>query len=320
MRRDHRRGHRVRANTSGWRSAAPSSFSGRVKDVPGGGEDREQERDRVGAGPVGDVLDVGVGVGIEARGDRDRLGEVVAVVLGGDGGDRLAVGADDVADAVREPRQRAAEAAALEQLVGAERAGGDDDAARRQHLAVLAEPRAGVLARDRVAVRAVGRAERADLGDGALGEHLDAVALGEPEVVLDQRVLGVVAAADHAGAAADAARARRPVAAEVGVGDGLARLAEEDPDAGGRVGLGDAHLGRELAQQRVGGPFALVGRHAEHALGGVVVRARARPPSPRARPTAGRGRRPTRRAGGRACWRSRGCRRRRRSRRPRRRP
>ena len=138
--------------------------------------------------------------------------------------------------------------------------------------AVLVEPRAGALAGHGVAVAAVGRAERADLGDGALGEDLHAGALGEVEVVLGQRVLGVVAAADHAGAAADAARARRALAAEVGVGDGLARLAEEDADAGRRVGVLDAQLAGDLAQHAVGGALALVARDAEHLLGGLVVR------------------------------------------------
>ena len=65
------------------------------------------------------------------RGDRDPPGQVVRVVLGdGDGEDHLAVGADQLAEAVGDPRQGAAEAAALQQLVGAERAGGDDHAAR----------------------------------------------------------------------------------------------------------------------------------------------------------------------------------------------
>jgi hypothetical protein len=123
-----------------------------------------------------------------------------------------------------------------------------------------------------------GRAERADLGDGALGQDLHAGALGEVEVVLRQRVLGVVAAADHAGAAADAAGARRAVAAEVGVGHGPAGLAEEHADAGRRVGLRHAPLLGELAQQRVGGPLALVLGDAEHLLGGLVVgRERRRP-------------------------------------------
>src|SRR5437867_1830688 len=54
--------------------------------------------------------------------------------------------------------------------------------------------------------------------------------LGQVEVVLVQRVLGVVAAADHASSAKHTARPRRTLAAEVGVGDLLSRLAEKDGD------------------------------------------------------------------------------------------
>ena len=57
---------------------------------------------------VGDDLDVGVGVGVDARGDRDRAAEVALVVGRGDRLDRLRVGADHVAEPVGEPRQGAA--------------------------------------------------------------------------------------------------------------------------------------------------------------------------------------------------------------------
>ena len=57
------------------------------------------------------------------------------------------VGADQVAEPVRDPRQGAAVAAVGEQLVGAERAGGDDHAACAVSVcAPLAEPGAGALA------------------------------------------------------------------------------------------------------------------------------------------------------------------------------
>ena len=89
--------------------------------------------------------------------------------------------------------------------------------------AIAPEPRARALGGDRVAVRAVGRAERADVDDGALRHQLHARALREPQVVLDQRVLGAVRAADHAAPAAQAAGAVRAVAAEERIRDGLAR-------------------------------------------------------------------------------------------------
>jgi hypothetical protein len=110
-------------------------------------------------------------------------------------------------------------------------------------------------------------------------------ALGQPQVVLDQRVLGTVRAADHAAAAAQAARAVRPCAAEEGVGHGLpARGAEEDADARLGVGVLDADLARELAQEVVGRVVLVVGDHAEHALGLVVVRGEGRLPVVELRP------------------------------------
>ena len=85
---------------------------------------------------------------------------------------------------------------------------------------------------DRVAVGTVRGTERTDVDDLALGMDLDAALFGEPQVVLDQRVLGADAAADHAGAAARAAGASRPLAAEVRIRHGRARLAEEDAQPG----------------------------------------------------------------------------------------
>ena len=161
---------------------------------------------------------------------------------------------------------------ARQQPVGAERAGGDDDAARGVHPAVPAQPGAGALARDRVAVRAVGRAERPDVDDRALGHDLRPRPLGQPEVVLRQRVLGVVGTADHAAPARDAARPRRTGAAEEGIGRGLPRLAEVDADARLGVGAVGADLAPELAQQEVGGIVGVDGDDAEHPLRRVEVR------------------------------------------------
>ena len=76
--------------------------------------------------------------------------------------------------------------------------------------------------------------------------------LGEPEVVLDERVLRADRAADHAAPAGDAARAGGPGAAEERVGDGLAGGAEEDADARLGVRLVGADVAAELAQQVVG--------------------------------------------------------------------
>src|SRR5205823_4655066 len=123
-----------------------------------------------------------------------------------------------------------AELAALQELVRAERARADDDTARAVDLAVLAQPGARALGDDLVALRAAGRADRPDVDHRALRAHPHAEALGEPEVVLHQRVLGAVRTADHATSARDAAGARRALAAEIRVVDRDARLAEEHAD------------------------------------------------------------------------------------------
>ena len=110
---------------------------------PGPGHGREQAAHRVAGAPVGDDLDVGVGIGVDARGDRHRAGEVAAVVGSGDRLDRLRVGAHQLPEPLREPRQGPAVLAVGEQLVRAQRPGGDHDAARPSGCArdVAARPR-----------------------------------------------------------------------------------------------------------------------------------------------------------------------------------
>ena len=96
--------------------------------------------------------------------------------------------------------------------------------------------------------------------------------LGEVEVVLDERVLGAVGAADHAAPAQQTARAVGPLAAEVGVADSLSGRTEEDPDGRLFVALADAELLAELTQQPVDVVVVRVLDDAEHALGLGVVR------------------------------------------------
>src|SRR5262249_48213771 len=154
-----------------------------------------------------------------------RLREVPFVVGRGDGLDRLRVGAHDLAEPVADAGQRTTLPALGEQLVGAERPRRQDDSLRRDGPgAPPAEPGAGAPAGDRVALAPSGCAHRPHVGDHAVRQHLDPELLGEPEVVLDQRVLGAVATADHAAAAADAAGAPGALAAEIGIVDLLARL------------------------------------------------------------------------------------------------
>ena len=169
-------------------------------------------------------------------------------------------------------RQRAAVLALRQQAIGAQRAGGEDDAARRVRAPLLAQPGAGPLGGDPVAVAAVGGAERNDVDHFVLGHDLRAFLLGEPQVVLEQRVLGADAAADQAGAAPRAAGARRACAAEHRVGNLLAGLAEVDADRGAGERVGDAEMSRHLLRQLLPGAFERHRVDAQHPLGGGVMR------------------------------------------------
>ena len=245
----------------------------RARDLrPVADEQRVQQAHRVAGVAVADGLDVGVLVRVDRARDRDALRVVDAVVGRRHGEDRLAVGAHELAEAVRDVRQRTVVAAALQQLVRPERAGGQDDVLGGDRAAVLAQQRAGALGRHRVAVGAVARAERADVDDLALGDDLTARVLGEPEIVLGQGVLRADRAADHAAPAGDAARALGALAVEEGVGDRLAGRAEEDADARLGVRLVGLDVPAEVAQQVVGGIVGGDRRDAEHPLGLVVVR------------------------------------------------
>src|SRR5262249_48828242 len=129
-----------------------------------------------------------------------------------------------------------------QQLVGAEGAGGDHHAARGERSLAPAHPGPGGLGDHLVAVGAVRRSPWADRRGLALREDLDSPALREPEIVLDEGVLGAVAAPHHAAPAANAAGARRAVAAEVRVRDLGTGLAEEDADPRRLEGVADSDL------------------------------------------------------------------------------
>ena len=236
-------------------------------------QDGVERADRVGRVAVDHGLDMGLRVGVDRAGDRDAAHDVGRAGRQRDGEDRLRVGAHQLAEAVGDARQRAREPGRCEQAVGAERAGGHDHAAGGERAAAPAQPCAGMLGRHLVAAGAVGGAERLDVDHHALGQHLGAGALGQPQVVLDERVLGAVRAAHHAAPAAHAARAVRPGAVEVRIGNRLPRARAEE-HAHARLGIGvlDADLARVLAQQVIGVIVLVVGDDAEHPLGLVVVR------------------------------------------------
>ena len=153
------------------------------------------------------------------------------------------------ADARRQVRQRAVGAHRVQQLRGAERAGGEHDLVGGERV----RPGAGV-----VRVRRSGRSRpRTRRGGGApvvtvvSAQHLGAGPLGEVQVVLHQRVLRVVPAAGHALAAVDAGVARRADAAEVRVG--VAGAPKCTPTSARTEGVAEAHVVGDLAHHAVGG-------------------------------------------------------------------
>ena len=164
-------------------------------------------------------------------------------------------------------REVAVVAHPVQQLLRADRTRRQHDVGGDERASTLAHPRAGAFGRDLVtAVRP--RADRRHRGEG---EDPRAAPLRQVQVVLQECVLGSVAAAGHAFAALGAAGALRADPAEVRIGGRDPRLAEVDADGSRDECLTDAHLVRD-------GPHHLVGRgrrrvtdDAEHASGLVVV-------------------------------------------------
>ena len=118
---------------------------------------------------------------------------------------------------------------------------------------------------------------RRDPRDRRQRQHLGAVLLGEVQVVLDQGVLGVVAAAGHALAAVAARVAIGALAAEVRVRYDRrtalprARRRRRRPASAGRSPPRPS-ASATCAHHLVGRRVQRVGRDAEHPLGLVVVR------------------------------------------------
>ena len=203
------------------------------------GEHGLHHRHRVEALAVAARLDVGVLVGVEARGDRHAVGVVGLVRAGRDRAeDRLGVGAREVAEPLGEAGQVALVLHPVQQLLGAEGRRGEDDVLGGDHAGARGRGALGLRVLDVDVVAAVGA--RGDPGDGGQRQHLRAALLGEVEVVLDQGVLGVVAAARHALAAVEAGVAGRALTAEERVRDLLARAGPRGrrrtrrPGSGGR--------------------------------------------------------------------------------------
>jgi hypothetical protein len=104
---------------------------------------------------------------------------------------------------------------------------------------VLADPGAGTFAGHGVTFGTVRRAQRPDRGDRAFGIDVHTEALGEPQIILRQGVLGVVAAAQQARPAFDTTRPRRTGTVEKRIGVNDAGFAEVDADGDGPEGVGD---------------------------------------------------------------------------------
>ena len=216
---------------------------------------------------------------MERRRDGHALGEVLLRLVGRAHRpeDRLRVGAGQPAEGVREPGQRARVLGVVEQVLRPPGAGGHDDLLSGRGRGALAEPgpRAGPLERD--LPRPVGAL--AQIADRRAVQDPGTRALGQGEVVLHERVLGVVTAPRHALTALDARVAVRPDPTEVRIRHPLAGLAlapgllaEEHADRGVDEGVLRAHVAGDLLHDLVRVGVRGVGDHAEHAAALVVER------------------------------------------------
>ena len=133
--------------------------------------------------------------------------------------------------------------------VGTDGASGKHHAPGGVRLPVSSEPGTRALRGHPVSVATVGGTDRRHVDNLAFGMDLHAPLLGEPEVVLRQRVRSTDATAHQAVSAASTARPRRTFAPEVGILDGLARLTEEDAHGRAREGVLDPEVLRHLLGQ-----------------------------------------------------------------------
>ena len=234
-----------------------------------------QQTHRIGSLAVPARFDVRVTGRVDGRGDGHAVGEVEIVTDGEPSGpdDGLGVGAGEHAEPRRQLGQSPGVPHPEQQLLGAVRAGGQDQVIGGEGLLPAAQFAAG--------------AHRVHLPHavGALLErphrvqrmYARAGRLGQAQIVFQQRVLGAVPAARHALAAFDASGARGAGTAEVRVGHGLARclltvLTEEDAHRGRDEGVPHAHVLGDLLHDPVGIGERGVGDDPEHPLGLVVMR------------------------------------------------
>ena len=215
-------------------------------------------------------LEVRVRIRLQDRADRDPLRQVHVAPLGYDAHEDFRIRAHEIAELLRDLRKAGGAFLQLEKkLHRAEDASCEDDVLGREppRLPEERERRAAGARRDRIAAAF----ERPYPRDLRVGLDFRAALLGQPEVVLVERVLRFVPAADHAAAAARAAGALRPFAAEVGIGHLHIRLPEENGDVRGRPAVLPADVLPHLAENLVGQRRERHARGAQHSFGGGVV-------------------------------------------------
>src|SRR4029079_7745593 len=154
-----------------------------------------------------------------------------------------------------------------EEVDGAERPGRNDDAFAAKLASSMEEARRP-LGGDHVPTFV----ERSNVDDARLGENLGSTLLCKIQVILIERVLGLVPTADHACAAADAAGAVGALAAEERIRNRLARLAEVDADGRAMKRVAATEIIGDLFQQAIGFDEGFARHRTEHAPRSVVVR------------------------------------------------
>jgi len=97
------------------------------------GQDRLEEAHRVAPLAVSHRLDVRLRVGVERRGDGDATAEIDRGVARDGAEDRLGVGAREVSEPARQVREGALVAHPVQEALGPQGGGGEDDLLRSQH-------------------------------------------------------------------------------------------------------------------------------------------------------------------------------------------
>ena len=232
------------------------------------GEQGPEQTHRVRALTVADGFDVGLGLGIERGGDSHAAREVALTIRCDGAEDALGVRAGQATEGRTERVQIALFLHPVQQSLGVVGAGREDHLSGAEGPTTTARQHPGAFGVHVVATADPGPHPR-HCGQRM---HIRARRLRQTEVVLGQRVLGIVATARHALAALDTAGALRTGSAEERVGGRDAvTLAEEDPDRRHPEGVPDSHLVRHSLHHFVGGCHGGVLHHAEHPGGLVVV-------------------------------------------------